>query len=421
MYNLISFLKGHYLYLISITGMLFFIFISNTLLIINTNKHFIVNQKNDTFFDNTNINVEALCAIIECSYVIQNGLYSYAKEINGITKLVQDVSNSQDISDGQEVYKLLDGVYLSNFNILLEQKSTGSLYAINLLDNFIKSKNIYFFTFGFAYFIIFIHLYLLYRKEKHQNLLSNISATAVLSNQSMVVITENVHHELNTPLEVIHNKILKVDNKIQKLTTCKNVTPEKIEDFIKVFKSLTSDFDYIYLSLEQTHAILDKMKSFKHIKYSNGNKTLYDIVENACQIISISNSGFEYTICDELKHYRMKYNKSQTLKNIDLLSVLINHLKNSIEANATFVSFEVQEPPKFILKIVDDGGGIPKELVNKLFSANTSSKNTDSSARGNGMYLNKYILNSCGADEKILDTSENGTTIGIEIKVIPVE
>lgn len=411
--------------------MLFFIFISNTLIIINTNKHFIVNQKNDTLFDNSKINVESLCAIIKCSYVIQNGLYSYAKEINGVTKLVQDVQAVQGVSDSQglyngniifpkKIYKLLDGVYLSGFNILLEQKSTGNLYAINLANNFIKSKNIYFFTFGFAYFIIFIHLYLLYRKEKHQNLLSNISATAVLSNQSMVIITENVHHELNTPLEVIHNKILKVDNKIQKLIACKDATPEKIDGVIKSFKSLTPDFDYIYLSLEQTHSILDKMKSFKHTKYSNGNKTLYDIVENACQIISISNSGFEYTICDELKLYRMKYNKSQTLKNVDLLSVLINHLKNSIEANATFVSFEVQETPKFILKIVDDGGGISKELVNKIFNANTSSKNTDSSSRGNGMYLNKYILNSCGADEKILDTSEDGTTIGIELKVIPV-
>ena len=58
-------------------------------------------------------------------------------------------------------------------------------------------------------FLFFILLYNTYKRERKEAILQQIGSEAILSNKSMVMITENVHHELNTPIEIIDNKIQK--------------------------------------------------------------------------------------------------------------------------------------------------------------------------------------------------------------------
>ena len=61
------------------------------------------------------------------------------------------------------------------------------------------------------------------------------------------------------------------------------------------------DFEFIKTSSEQIYNILEKMKGFKHMRYSNGNKTIHDVFEGAFKIISISNTNYEHQIDDKLK------------------------------------------------------------------------------------------------------------------------
>ena len=156
------------------------------------------------------------------------------------------------------------------------------------------------------------------------------------------------------------------------------------------------------------------MKGFKHLRYSNGNKTLADIIDGGFKIINISNTNFDYEVDEKL----MGYSLSSTLKNADLLSILLNHFKNSLEANASkiYVLFSSYKDGKINIRIIDNGLGIPEEARSKIFKANFSTKIGDSGVRGNGMYLNKHIMNTTGGDIKLIETSRKGTTIELSFQ-----
>jgi sensor histidine kinase regulating citrate/malate metabolism len=135
-----------------------------------------------------------------------------------------------------------------------------------------------------------------------------------------------------------------------------------------------------------------------------------DIVNGGFKIINISNSNFETTVDKRLNDFSLL---SEGLKNADLLSILLNHFKNSLEADASkiLVLFSSFDKGKLSIRIIDNGNGIPEEAQSKIFKANFSTKIGDSGIRGNGMYLNKHIISGVGGDIKLIGSSNRGTTI----------
>ena len=269
------------------------------------------------------------------------------------------------------------------------------------------------------FLIIFFLLVFYFKKELLAERLLATSNEIMLTNQSMISIAENLHHELNTPLEVLENKIEKIKRVIKKSLALKTIEEIESDPLAKQLHDLEKDFKFIDNASEQIFSILDKMKGFKHIKYSNGNKTLYDIVTTAFSIIEINKTQFSHHTDLKFKNYRLK---SDILKNGELLSILINHIKNSLEANATkvLITFaKYDEKREFLyFRIIDNGHGIPKEQLKKLFKPNSSSKKSASQPRGNGMFLNDMIISEAGGKIEVIKTSNQGTIFQLKVPAI---
>jgi len=261
--------------------------------------------------------------------------------------------------------------------------------------------------------IIFIVFLLLANRESSEATMRVLLANeALLGNKSMLEITENIHHEMNTPIEIIDNKIHEIEDSFGRLLDMKGC--EKEENVGKIIQ----DFKFIKDSSEQIYNILDRMRGFKSIKYSNGNKSLYDIIETSFDMISQSNSNFTKKISFELRDYSLKHNIE--LRNADLLSIMVNHIKNSLDANSNkiFVLFERIQGEYLYFRIIDNGSGIPIEAQKKIFKSNFSTKLTMDTIRGNGLYLNKSILTESKGNLKLIDTSKYGTTFEIRVPVV---
>jgi hypothetical protein len=76
-------------------------------------------------------------------------------------------------------------------------------------------------------------------------------------------------------------------------------------------------------------SVLEKTRGFKHLRYSNGNKSIFDIIDGAFKIMSISNSNFTYNIDNRLNDYKLNYKLVKDFKNADLLNIVLNHIKKS--------------------------------------------------------------------------------------------
>jgi len=373
----------------------------------NYHINYINAQMNNNISEYKEVDVEQLCKLSECikvDIIVKNTYREYI--------MIDDILlyNKTHIEDTK--YHLFNTLYISdNYELSIFNKASNTFYFIDsrLLDNYLVVFVI-FVSIIFIFFIIYI--YITVKSEKKESILLNKGFEALITNKSMIMITENIHHELNTPLEVIDNKVAKIHNIINKYKM-NEIENDRRKNNIE-YSMIDEDFEYIKIASEQIYTVLSKMSNFKNLRYSNGNKSLYDIIDGAFKIIKVINSNFEFMIDEDFVNYGLK-----NIKNADLLSIIINHIKNSIEASASKVYILINNVEDDTLKfrIIDNGNGIEEKIKKNVFLPNFSTKKEVDEVRGNGMYLNKNILQAGSGDVDIISSSKKGTTIEIKIKI----
>lgn len=372
------------------------VFAINLYFTLDAYSKFITYQVKSNIYEYKELDLESICRISDCGYIIFEKEKFLIDDEMGILKEIK----IEEI----KMYPLFSHYFLTiDLEILLKIEGYNIFLNLYSSDYLTSVRQNYLVTFGLSYTLIFILMFITYKRQKNEFLLETIGMEAMISNQTMVLITENIHHELNTPLEVIENKIKKIEKAVLK----PNIDIEEIK----------KDFEFIHLGLDQVYCIVDKTKDHKSLKYSNGNKTLYDIAIGACKVLTISNSTFDFEVDNKLHNFTLSHEISD-LSNIDLLNIIINHLKNSIEANCTkiLINFHsYNNNNKLELLIIDDGNGIPKKIQQEIFKPNFSTKENGNIIRGNGMYLNKFLLNSYGGEVKLIDSNSNGTIFSLAV------
>jgi len=380
-----------------------------------------INYKNSQVTNNIieyqEIDDEQLCRIINCKKVIDNNTKKIFTMSNNHLKI-----DRKEYKDKYKFTNIKNNLYIDKNSDLVIYNKTADIYFIfDIKDILIEYFTLIMYLIPFSLFVYLWPFLSSIRSEKEEALLVNAGSEALLTNKSMINITENIHHELNTPLEVIDNKIEKIHKQLtsfllEEYEIAKDIDtiPQDRIDRNRKLVKLNEDFDFIRMSSEQIYSVLEKMKGFKHLRYSNGNKSIKDIIDGGLKIINISNTNFEFTVDDVLNDYGIG---NHDLKNAEFLSVILNHLKNSLEADASKILFIFVKESKDNLhfRIIDNGNGIPEKARKDIFKPNFSTKSSDSGIRGNGMYLNKHIMRSVGGDINLISTNTKGTTIEISI------
>jgi signal transduction histidine kinase len=342
-----------------------------------------------------------------------------------------DISECKDIwIDGfcsdeiQKIYEPSENVFIDkNLNFIVYNKEAKAYFQIDteVLEHLIIEYSSIITIILISIFSIITYYNI--KKEREESLKIMTSNEAMLSNKSMILITENIHHELNTPMEVIDSKLSKIRKIIKAYNETKTSTSdiETLAEIQESFNNIDIDFNLISQASEQIYAVLERMRGFKHLRYSNGNKSIFDICTGTFKVMSISNSNFYSKVDDNLRRYSIN---SSELKNADLLNILLNHVKNSLEANANkvFITFESFNKNKVKIRIIDNGNGIKNISHKDMFEPNFSTKDIENQGiRGNGLFLNKSIMKSSGGDVKLIDSSNYGTTFEIIIPAKPRE
>lgn len=371
----------------------------------NTHVGYINKQQTQNIYEYDELDKEQLCRVAECTYVIDNKFKLY-KMNNNILKTYTNKINF-DVFKFSNIY-IID--YKDEYHFATFEPQSKSYYILDTTNFTSQALILAEVIIPLMILTYMSALMISLRKEKNMIMTSMAGEEALLQNKSMILITENIHHELNTPLEVLDNSIEKIHNKVLEYLEDRSSNRQIDQDLI----NLNEDFLQIKASSQLIYSVLEKMKGFKHLRYSNGNKSLYDIVKGAFRMVRVSTQDFMCFIDDKLKDYKL----CGTLKNEDLLSILINHIKNSIEANATAVHIILDRTTsdKVFIRILDDGNGIPKHAIENIFKPNFSTKRGINTTRGNGMYLNKHVLENSGGSVKVVETSNIGTTIELSIK-----
>lgn len=422
-----SIIKSHHKNIILFVVLISIVIIATSVVVYDNTLNFMEKTVAANILEYEEIDRDHLCKLLMCEEVID-----IADNKWFITHKTKPILIKSDFKE-LEIIHLWRNITLVNDKVAIFIKEANSYFILSTGDLFPNLGIIFIIVMPISLAIFIYPLFISICNEKESAIRQNTGNEALLANKSMIMITENIHHELNTPLEIIDNKIEKIHKVIetylveeyaffqkhgnnQDLSREEWELIEKREIDDKLIK-LTPDFEFIRTSSEQIYNILEKMKGFKHMRYSNGNKTIHDIFEGAFKIISISNSNYSHTIDEEFKTFSIESNR---FRNADLLGIAINNIKNSVEASCSKIIILYAGCSKGLLKIriIDNGGGIPKKAIKHIFEPNFSTKSNDNSIRGNGMYLNRQIVRQGGGDTTVVETSTVGTTIEL---IIPVK
>jgi signal transduction histidine kinase len=228
-----------------------------------------------------------------------------------------------------------------------------------------------------------------------------------LSNHKILAIyTENLNHELAQPIAVLESKVSKLD------------ITDRLSGRNKI------DLMMMKQNINIVKGIMGKLKLYKQIKLTNGNKHIYSSIEDSFLSMSVNHIEFKWSINERLKEFILMHG-DKYITNVTIFQVIVNLVKNSLEANGTNFKVDFQKydekNKKLYISFTDDGSGIPvaitdnkglkKYILKNIFNEDFSSKN--GSARGNGLAIIKMILENGGGSIDLKETSKKGTTFTI--------
>lgn len=369
----------------------------------------VITESKVNIFEYEEIDLSHLCQMFECTYIQNDGvLYKNLNAPADTEKMARLQKTQQRV-----VIKmaLLKDVYMtSNFDFLFTMKFSTSNY---LYDGFvvIEKENIVNIVNNRYYILLtivissnIIMLLLNFLSIRRNRYKENIMLQYEGYYKSMMMLTENIHHEINTPLSVIKNKVAKLKHKNDNYCTL----PGKN---IRCTNESTNDFNMIDASLSQVSDLLDRMRPFKNIKEQN-NRDLKTVIRTSCDIMLVSqHEKFDYNIMQGFENFNLN---SDQIKSGEFTAILLNFIKNSLDANSRQIVFKIDAFSNNLLTffVIDDGNGIPEHLQENIFKENVSSK---SKSRGHGLYINRFIIESAKGNISLVHSSTKGTVFKITV------
>lgn len=338
---------------------------------------------------------DEICETFDCSIMFKdNWSYYYDKG-----ELKRSIYGSRDFT------YLGHGLYFELDTLTSAIKVEDYYLIIELTSEIREHPGLFTMFIPLVLIIFFVNFYKLLKDEMFFAMLHKKTIVNNMEILTSIKVGENTAHEIRTPLDVITSKTHKIkeslntflkeeDEYINKIDTVPKDRLARHRGLIK----LEDDFKLVTMSLDQISDQVDKMSGYKNLLHSNGNKTIHDMIEFAKRSMVMGHDNVKIIIDPEF----MKYGVSG-LKNSELLGILINHFKNSIEANAFEINVKVLGLSENMLKffIEDNGNGIPEDLRPHIFESGKSSKQKigpDEVIRGHGMFSNKILLTKVNGD-----------------------
>jgi len=390
----------------------------------------------------------------------------FIKNENNSIKLnkIIGINIFKDGSFKDPFYCINKKIYVSK-ELNFKHNSIKILYPLNDKIYFLLLNNLLLFLFVIILLRLNKYYKMIHEKEtaiiktikfKHQS--NNLEAKIIQD------IAENIHHELKTPiislkniireyqfaLDIIQQLAQKKGNRLidrifylnKNPTSCWSCQFHDIENpacryysknEINLSKKIIELNELADVALKNIFGTIKITKNLKSFKEQVGEINVYDVIYRSISIYHmVQKYKFKYQIDPKLKECYLNGLNPEVLTNI-----LLNHIKNSLEANGTIITFKyieyienIENDPEKIssnkstkpskplihIQIIDNGNGIPKDKQRKIYQLEFSTKSV-TKLRGVGLYISRELLRYYGGDEKLKFSSHLGTIFDLYIPI----
>lgn len=252
-----------------------------------------------------------------------------------------------------------------------------------------------------------IHCYKSYSREHRIiiNKIQSIEESVILSNGSLEKKYKEEQrfmsqwiHNMKTPISVIQLSLQRDKN--NHYAECNKTIKEEIE---RLYDMLNMALNYIRIEDFSKDFVLEEINILDNLKLAINNKKNLFIYNNCFPIIEVEEDVFKvYT------------DKKWNLFMIE--QIISNAIKYSKTSESSKIIFRIKRyEDKITLSIKDEGIGIPKKDINRVFEPFFTGENgrLNKNSSGIGLYICKKIADYSGHNFTIYSEVENGTEVTI--------
>lgn len=329
--------------------------------------------------------------IIEFAKEKDNRFMSYTSTINP-SKLVNNKSKISYIKMFHDWNWIIgSGFYIKNLNDNIEKRKAllkeSNKKAINYIIYLSLLITTFFVLISFYISKIVKDKFKSYKLEIEKEIKNTLEKEKLLIQQSkMATMGEmigNIAHQWKQPLSVISlsNGIIKLNREF------KSFSEEEIKDAIKGIDN----------SVKNLSSTIDDFRNFFN---PNKKEESFDIKDAFDKTFKLIDSQFKYNDIEVIKNIQSVI--IDTYEN-ELLQTLINILKNAKDElikkdvnEKKFIFIDaIKEDTNLIIKIKDNAGGVPANILNRIFEPYFTTKENNGGT-GIGLYMSKNIIEHMG-------------------------
>jgi len=221
---------------------------------------------------------------------------------------------------------------------------------------------------------------------------------SLLINEKLIAlgkVASGIAHEINNPLYAVLS--FAEDIRDEKSNSKKTIGYAKeIVKYVMNISDIVKDLSSYSKSLR---------------KEESDNIDINQVIEDSLKIIKYSADSFKITIVKELDCIPIIKAKKGELQQVFIN--LINNAIQSMNEEGELIIKSQNKKNKILISITDNGCGIPKENINKIFNLYFTTKEPGKGT-GQGLHIVKNILDKYNASIKVSSAVGTGTTFYLE-------
>lgn len=346
------------------------------------------------------MDIDYYCESVGCEYVLKN----------------EHLIKIDDMS--VEKHDHHDLLFIKNYTLYIAIEYRGVIYYVNILDNILNSI---FYSMAILIFIIletFIFVYNVVNDER-LNMIFNIhNKNTEMQHEILFNMANNLNHEVKSPVLVLRSIINELRDSINNNIKTNNQCGLLCVKDMNIIEDFSELLDMGDMAIKQISVSVNSLSEYRNINVSEDPIDIYTLTSMAIKMLDKTNvDKFMYKNIDKkLKKY-MVSNKNG-MPNAFYISTIINHAKNSLEANANSLSVILHDIDKnyLYIDVLDNGDGIPDDVAKHIFDLHYTTKTITKGERGTGLYTNNLLISNLYGGSITNIPVEHGALFRIKMK-----
>ncbi len=239
-----------------------------------------------------------------------------------------------------------------------------------------------------------------------KNKLKESEAQRIIASKlaSIGLLAAGVAHEINNPLAIIKGNLDRLRKKISKIDNCD-------EDILRSLKTQDDSIDRII-------TIVNSLRTYAHTNEEVVESiNIHSIIENSFNLVEHLFNN-DSVIIDRSYGAKSHIVRGNTGKIQQVIINLLNNAKDALEGvEGAEIKVTTENTNKEILiKVVDNGTGIEKQHLEKLFDTFFTTKPIGKGT-GLGLGICKSIIEGMGGNIEIDSVFNKGTSVNIKLPI----